>query len=145
MKKQNIIILSIIIIIIALIIGYLIYYQFNNPTKETSCKNYFVDDCPSECVVCPPCAACSLISCQTKDFCKSIGFNETWYTNTKPNYCTPEQKSAEVCPEYYSATCGWFNQSIQCIKYPCAQTFSNPCFACADAKVEYYTMGECPK
>ena len=55
------------------------------------------------------------------------------------------EKSAEVCPEYYSATCGWFNQSIKCLKYPCAQTFSNPCFACADEKVEYYTSGECPK
>jgi hypothetical protein len=67
--------------------------------------------------------------------------------NSEPEkiYCTPEQKKAEVCPEYYSATCGWFNQSIKCLKYPCAQTFSNPCFACAQANVEYYTEGVCPK
>lgn len=67
--------------------------------------------------------------------------------NSEPEktYCTPEQKNAEVCPEYYSATCGWFNQSIKCIKYPCAETFSNPCFACASPSTEYYTPGDCPK
>lgn len=63
----------------------------------------------------------------------------------KQTYCTPEQKNAQVCPEYYSATCGWFDQSIKCFKYPCADTFANPCFACADSKVEFYTSGECPK
>jgi len=60
--------------------------------------------------------------------------------------CTPESKTAQVCNEMYSATCGWFDsERIQCIKYPCAQTYSNSCFACADEKVKYITEGECPK
>lgn len=117
-------------------------YKFN-----LDCNNYSLDKCPVSCVVCPPCEACSSLRCQTKEFCESIGFNETWYNdmNPKKTYCTKEQKSAEFCPEYYSATCGWFKESINCIKYPCAQTFSNPCFACMDENVEYYTQGECPE
>lgn len=71
--------------------------------------------------------------------------DQTNSSNSHKVYCSPDSKKAQVCPEYYSATCGWFSTSIKCIKYPCAQTFSNPCFACADPKVSYYTMGECPK
>ena len=62
------------------------------------------------------------------------------------NYCTPEQKKADICIELYQPVCGWFDpKKIQCIRYPCAQTFSNSCFACADEKVLYWTEGECPK
>ncbi len=62
------------------------------------------------------------------------------------NYCTPGQRSADVCITLYEPVCGWFDpQKIQCIKYPCAQTFSNSCFACMDEKVLYWTEGECPK
>lgn len=115
------------------------------PVNNLECKNYSIDTCPSSCSVCPPCEMCSSLRCDSKEFCNSIGFNESWYDNTKRNYCTPDQKKAEVCPEYYSKTCGWFNQTIKCFKYPCAQEFSNPCFACAAENVEYYTAGECPK
>lgn len=62
----------------------------------------------------------------------------------KATECTPEQKAAEACTLEYAPVCGWFSQDIQCIKYPCAQTFGNACGACADEKVEYYTEGECP-
>ena len=109
------------------------------------CNIYSYDNCPNSCAVCPPCKACNSISCNTKEFCNNIGFDDTWYESTKPKNCTEKERNTEVCPEYYSATCGWFNQSIKCLKYPCAQTFSNPCFACADPKVEYYTVGDCPK
>jgi hypothetical protein len=59
-------------------------------------------------------------------------------------YCTPEQKSADVCFEIYQPVCGWFSKDIQCIKYPCADKYVNSCFACKDSKVEYWTAGECP-
>ncbi len=63
----------------------------------------------------------------------------------KENYCTPEQRIGDVCIELYQPVCGWFDsEKIQCIKYPCAQTFSNSCFACIDNKVLYWTEGECP-
>ena len=162
--------------------------------SNLECKNYSYSDCPEKCAVCPPCEVCSSLSCNSKEFCDSIGFNESWRNSTKPPacnyesetksyikkepncvinflctqgskafsdscgcgceklsqepekvYCTQDQKKAEVCPEYYSATCGWFNQGVKCFKYPCAQEFSNPCFACAAENVEYYTAGECPK
>ncbi len=60
-------------------------------------------------------------------------------------YCKPEQKGAEFCYELYAPVCGWFNQNIKCIKYPCAQNFENNCFACANENVEYYTSGKCPE
>lgn len=58
--------------------------------------------------------------------------------------CMPEDRK-EVCIEVYNPVCGWFEPSqVQCITYPCAQTFGNSCFACGDKKVAYYTEGECP-
>ncbi len=59
--------------------------------------------------------------------------------------CTPEQKKAEVCTAIYKPVCGWFDPAkIHCLKYPCAQTFSNSCVACSDEKVISWTEGECP-
>ena len=40
--------------------------------------------------------------------------------------------------------CGWYKRNIKCIKYPFASTYGNPCLACADPKVAYYTYGVCP-
>ncbi|MCS7109488.1 MAG: hypothetical protein NZ903_01695 [Candidatus Micrarchaeota archaeon] len=60
------------------------------------------------------------------------------------NYCTEESRKAEVCIAVYDPVCGWFNSSIKCVRYPCAETYSNSCFACMDEKVEYWTKGECP-
>jgi hypothetical protein len=50
----------------------------------------------------------------------------------------------EACTKEYMPVCGWYNQEIQCIQYPCAETYGNKCTACADEKVAYYTEGECP-
>jgi len=60
------------------------------------------------------------------------------------NYCTNESRQGEVCPEVYQPVCGWSNESIQCIKYPCVAMYGNSCEACHDAKVAYYTPGACP-
>ena len=62
----------------------------------------------------------------------------------KQNYCTPEQKKAEICTMDYNPVCGWFGENIQCIRYPCASTFSNSCGACQSENVAYWTEGECP-
>ena len=67
------------------------------------------------------------------------------YTNqTERNYCTEESRNTTACILLYQPVCGWFNSSIQCIRYPCASTYSNSCFACAEGMVEYWTNGECP-
>ena len=61
------------------------------------------------------------------------------------HYCSPGDKNNKVCIELYDPACGWFDPThIQCIRYPCARTFSNSCFACADKDVIYWTGGECP-
>lgn len=52
---------------------------------------------------------------------------------------------SEICTAQYDPVCGWWNSSsVQCIKYPCAATYSNGCYACADEKVVGYTAGEWP-
>jgi len=60
-------------------------------------------------------------------------------------YCSPERKNATTCFTLYDPVCGYFNFSIQCVKYPCAQNYPNYCNACIDPQVEYYIYGECPK
>jgi hypothetical protein len=56
------------------------------------------------------------------------------------------QAAGEVCMQIYSPVCGWADPTrIQCIRYPCATTYSNSCNACNDINVQYWTEGECPK
>ncbi len=75
-----------------------------------------------------------------------ISIAESAPTNSKENYCPPESRNAEACIQLYRPVCGFFNpQKIQCIKYPCANTYSNSCFACTNENVLYWTEGECPK
>jgi putative hemolysin len=50
-------------------------------------------------------------------------------------YCTPEQRNAEICTMQYEPVCG----------QPSGETYSNPCTACLNSDVEYWTEGECPK
>lgn len=59
-------------------------------------------------------------------------------------YCTPESRQGEFCTAQYDPVCGWFNQSVQCITYPCANVYSNNCHACLDTNVDYWTQGVCP-
>ena len=51
----------------------------------------------------------------------------------------------EICTMEYIGVCGFFNESIKCIKYPCAATYATGCTACSDPKVAYWIDGECPK
>jgi hypothetical protein len=60
-------------------------------------------------------------------------------------YCTQQDREFGFCTEIYQPVCGWFNPGmIRCVGYPCAQTYSNSCFACIDNKVQYWTEGACP-
>ena len=61
------------------------------------------------------------------------------------NVCPPGSRARGACIALYQPVCGWFNASeIQCIRYPCAQTYSNSCVACQDQRVKYWTLEECP-
>lgn len=58
-------------------------------------------------------------------------------------YCTTTQRDVGACIELYDPVCGYFDEDVQCIKEPCAQEYSNSCFACNDEKVLYYIKGSC--
>jgi hypothetical protein len=62
----------------------------------------------------------------------------------KREYCTPASRTADACIEIYSPVCGYFDESVRCIKAPCAATYSNSCFACMDEKVSYWVQEQCP-
>jgi hypothetical protein len=53
--------------------------------EANDCTKYQPENCPATCMVCPPCEACSSIRCQTRDFCQSIGFDQSWYENVREN------------------------------------------------------------
>lgn len=75
----------------------------------------------------------------------SVGSGLKDITGKEKNFCTPESREAETCKAIYEPVCGWFNpEKIQCIKYPCAQTYSNTCAACMNEDVLYWTEGLCP-
>ncbi len=60
-------------------------------------------------------------------------------------YCTPQSREGDVCITLYQPVCGWNDpEKVQCIRYPCAETYSNSCVACHNDNVLYYTEGECP-
>lgn len=91
------------------------------------------------------CQGCFNVKIQRNDNRESSEVELTsWSPSIQKIYCTEAQKSAEVCDEIYSPVCGWFNKSINCFKYSCAQNFGNSCFACASPSVEYYTLEDCP-
>ena len=60
------------------------------------------------------------------------------------NYCDIESRS-DVCTKIYSPVCGWANENIRCIKYPCASNYGNSCEACGNENVAYWTEGVCPE
>ena len=61
------------------------------------------------------------------------------------HFCKPEDRKADMCITLEDPVCGWNDpEKIVCIRYPCAQTYSNSCEACKDENVLYYTKGMCP-
>jgi hypothetical protein len=72
------------LLILALSFIAVVSLYLDRPVKTVvECDSYSVEMCPQKCVVCPPCEACSSISCQSEDFCNKIGFNRTWYDDIK--------------------------------------------------------------
>lgn len=58
--------------------------------------------------------------------------------------CSPHSEFGGTCTMEYNPVCGWYDNTVNCIKHPCASTYSNPCVACSNDNIAYYTMGECP-
>jgi len=66
--------------------------------------------------------------------------------NDGKNFCPPESRNADLCITLYDPVCGWNDpEKIQCIKFPCASTYSNSCNACTNSDVLYWTSGVCPE
>lgn len=61
-----------------------------------------------------------------------------------PHFCTEAQRNVDACTAIFHPVCGWSDpEKIQCIRYPCASTYSNSCLACKDENVLYWTEGDC--
>lgn len=145
MKKEDslkIISILIVLIILAVIIS-LLYYNFPKTEPKTcdySSKNYIgksKEECSRMKFLCIQ--GTSPFEDECGCGCEEINISE------EKNLCTSESRKADACIEIYKPICGWFNSSINCIKYPCAQTYSNECFACINPSVEYWTDGMCPE
>jgi hypothetical protein len=78
--KIDIICIAIFILLSAFILG-CSDGSDKEPVRE--CSTYALEECPEQCVVCPPCEVCSSISCQSEEFCESIGFNRSWHEEIK--------------------------------------------------------------
>jgi hypothetical protein len=86
MKKATKLILgiSIGVIVLSLVVVAAIMSQRQKAAeKEGYCRSFPYYECPSECTVCPPCAECSSVACETEGFCESIGFGRAWYEDIK--------------------------------------------------------------
>lgn len=55
----------------------------------------------------------------------------------KKTECKESDRSQE-CKSVYYPTCGWFSETENF-------EFPNPCFACLNPDVLYWTEGSCPK
>ncbi|MBR9676094.1 hypothetical protein GOV05_03740 [Candidatus Woesearchaeota archaeon] len=91
------------------------------------------DECGSACRNDPEAEMCTLQCVQVCDF-----------KQEEKTFCTDKQRGVQACTMEFNPVCGWSDETIQCIKYPCASTYSNPCVACSERTVEYWTAGECP-
>ena len=94
--------------------------------------------------------ACKLVKFMcvpgTEPFFNECGCGcETTDGKKAPVYCTDEERNVNECTDIGRVVCAWFDPAkVQCIDYPCANTVGNPCSACQDDKVLYWTEGECP-
>ncbi|MFA5856058.1 MAG: hypothetical protein WC867_01770 [Candidatus Pacearchaeota archaeon] len=94
------------------------------------------------------CEGCYRIMLQRNDNRENLEIqlrNWKFFEDLIKTYCKPEQRNAEICTMDYDPVCGWFDDSINCFKYPCASTYSNACEACIKEDVEYHTPGNCPE
>jgi len=72
------------VLFISLILLLILFSGCVSPANDSQqgyadCNTYSAEECPEQCVICPPCAYCSSISCQTEEFCKSMGFDKNWW------------------------------------------------------------------
>lgn len=126
-----------------------LYNKNYDLSKLLNLSEVYISNCKQVCPL-PACinpelqeGKCINNKCQ-KVFKTDNSTNSTEDNLTKV-YCEPKQRG-NFCSMIYKPACGWFDSTkIQCLRYPCAQTFSNSCVACSNKNVVFFTEGECPK
>jgi hypothetical protein len=69
----------------------------------------------------------------------------------KREVCSDEEKkqTKEYCSQIVTiaddTTCGWYDSTAIKCAYPCANEYSNRCYACIDPNVSYIIRGKCPR
>jgi len=79
MNKNKKIVLITAGIIFLILICVSLFFIVGHSSKKEVCTSFSITECPNSCVVCPPCEVCSSLSCQSEEFCTSLGFNRSWY------------------------------------------------------------------
>lgn len=98
-------------------------------------------------------------SFEKPEFCTEIFLEDAAYTSDDcacensvcinkneiiiPDGATKCSFRGEVCDMKNQTVCGWFKPTVQCIRAPCAVTVSNPCEACNNHDIAYWTNGPC--
>ena len=101
------------------------------------------DPLPPEPVGCPEDARICADGTTVVRIPPDCDFEECPVVDTEKHFCDSPRKTA--CTKESNPSCGWFDPAqIVCVKYPCAANYGNPCTACADEKVLYWTQGKCP-
>lgn len=60
-----------------------------------------------------------------------------------PYTCTKADRNRDCECAKHRTVCGWFDQTIQCVRYPCAITSNSICEACLNEHVFEVTDGDC--
>ncbi|MGV8141238.1 MAG: hypothetical protein ACP5NW_02225 [Candidatus Woesearchaeota archaeon] len=94
--------------------------------------------CTEEAKICPDGSAVG----RTGPNCE---FQECPELELEANECSADERGKTDCADTYEPVCGWFNDSIKCIKYPCASNYATACWACSEPQVAYWTQGPCPR
>ena len=79
-------------------------------------------------------------------FISLILFYISIFTNCKQigrfkHYCLHR---STICPLHYRPVCAWYDDIERCVRSQCSFTASNPCLACRNHSVKFWTDGRCP-
>jgi len=145
-KSTRLIIILVIVLAILIVLNFVLLYNFratNDPVDNEFRKYvaYSEEKCALVNFLCVP---------DREPFFDETGCGcQLKQDDDKPSdemhFCSDESRNADACIEIYQPVCGWNDpEKIKCIRFPCASTYSNSCFACMNPDVLYWTEGECP-
>jgi len=104
---RKLLLVPVLLILVILTSGCVSDVTVISDNEIADCLSFTVENCPDQCVMCPPCEVCSSIRCNTEEFCSSIGFERDWYNITKPaDEDTPEVGEEEGPPTIFDIGIG---------------------------------------